>query len=59
MNQLRQRRRGIIRLDLLLDRPFCQPPCQGARTALPCLDDFLPFVNLKFSQEPWHPMGIV
>ncbi|MBI5966993.1 MAG: VWA domain-containing protein [Deltaproteobacteria bacterium] len=47
MRRLKRGARRIIWMNPLLGSPDYQPICQGMRTALPYLDDFLPATNLK------------
>jgi len=55
MKKLKRGARRIIWMNPLLGSPDYQPICQGMRTALPYLDDFLPATNLK----GWKALGEV
>jgi uncharacterized protein with von Willebrand factor type A (vWA) domain len=47
MKKLKRGARRVIWMNPLLASPEYRPLCQGMRTALPYLDDFLPATNLK------------
>lgn len=48
---IREHRRRLYWLNPLLSGPNYQPICQGMSVALPHLDYFLPFYNLKTLED--------